>query len=95
VTPFLVISPVSLSSYSTSLCIVAGWVVVDKNIHTIGAKQLPRHNTENSKQLFQEKEMRGLSLYFHIYVSVTDLYIPRIDLPILLQENKWIDPGNI
>jgi hypothetical protein len=37
----LVISPVSLffSSYSTFLCIAAGWVVVDKNAHTIGAKQ--------------------------------------------------------
>jgi hypothetical protein len=39
VTPFLVISPVSLSSYSTFLCIAASWTVVDKNIHTIGAKQ--------------------------------------------------------
>jgi hypothetical protein len=35
----LVISPVSLSSYSTFLCIAAGWMVVDKNAHTIGAKQ--------------------------------------------------------
>ncbi len=24
-----------------------------------------------------------------------DLYIPMIDLPILLQENMWTDPGNI
>jgi hypothetical protein len=42
VTPFLVISPVSLSSYSTFLCIAAGWVVVDKNIHTTGGKQIQR-----------------------------------------------------
>jgi hypothetical protein len=26
---------------------------------------------------------------------VRDLYIPRIALPILLQENMWTDPGNI
>jgi hypothetical protein len=26
---------------------------------------------------------------------VRDLYIPRIGLPILLQENMWTDPGNI
>ncbi len=31
--------------------------------------------------------MRGLSPTFHIYVSVSDLYIPMICLPILLQEN--------
>jgi hypothetical protein len=36
----LVISPVSLSSYSTFLCIAAGWVVVDKNAHIIGAYQV-------------------------------------------------------
>ncbi len=28
----------------------------------------------------------------HIHVSVTVLYIPTIGLPILLQENMWIDP---
>jgi hypothetical protein len=28
-------------------------------------------------------------------VSGSDLYIPKIDLPILLQENMWTDPGNI
>jgi hypothetical protein len=26
---------------------------------------------------------------------VGDLYIPKMDLPILLQENMWNDPGNI
>ncbi len=28
-------------------------------------------------------------------MSVSDLYISRIGLPILLQENMWTDPGNI
>jgi hypothetical protein len=42
-----------------------------------------------------EKELRGLSPNFHIHVFVSDLYIPTIGLPILLQENMWIDPGNI
>jgi len=32
---------------------------------------------------------------FHIHVSVSDLYIPRIGLPILLQENMWMGSGNI
>jgi hypothetical protein len=27
--------------------------------------------------------------------SVCDLHIPKIGLPILLQENMWTDPGNI
>jgi hypothetical protein len=26
---------------------------------------------------------------------VSDLYIPTIGLPFLLQENMWTDPGNI
>jgi hypothetical protein len=48
---------------------------------------LHRHNTENSKQLFPESELGGLSPYFHIHVSVSVLYIPIIGLPFLLQEN--------
>jgi hypothetical protein len=31
----------------------------------------------------------------YIHVSVRDLYIPLIGLPILLQENRWADLGNI
>jgi hypothetical protein len=31
----------------------------------------------------------------YINVSVSDLYIPLIGLPILLQENKWAERGNI
>ncbi len=41
------------------------------------------------KNIFPEKELRGHSPNCHIHVSVSDLlytYIPRIDLPILLQE---------
>jgi hypothetical protein len=54
------------------------------------------HNTENSKQIFPEKELRGLSPNFHIHVSVSYLYmyIPMIGQPILLQENMWTDPAN-
>ncbi len=37
----------------------------------------------------------GLSPNFHIHASVSDLYIPTMCLPILLQENMWTDPGNI
>ncbi len=41
---------------------------------------------ENSKQQFPEKELPGHSPNFHIHVFVSDLYIPTIDLLILLQE---------
>jgi hypothetical protein len=56
---------------------------------------LQRHNTENLKQIFPEKELRGLSPNFHIHVSVSDLYITTISLPILVLENMCTDPGNI
>jgi hypothetical protein len=53
---------------------------------------LQRTNTENLKQILPEKELGGHSPTFHIHMSVSDLYIPTIDLPILLQENMRADP---
>ncbi len=47
---------------------------------------LQRQITEISKQIFPEKEYRGLSPNFHIHASVSDLYIPPIGLPLLLEE---------
>jgi hypothetical protein len=47
---------------------------------------LQRQKTEILKQIIPEKEYRGLSPNFHIHVSVSDLYIPTIGLPILLEE---------
>jgi hypothetical protein len=48
-----------------------------------------RHNTENSKQIFPGKELRGYSPNSYIHVSVSDLYIHSlISLPIMLQENR-------
>ncbi len=52
---------------------------------------LQRQNTENSKQIFPEKEYRGLSPNFHIHVSVSHLYISTIGLPILLEEILYVD----
>jgi hypothetical protein len=57
---------------------------VEESTH--GAHTLQRTNTENSKKIYPEKELRGLSPNFHIHVSVSDLYIHTIDLPILLRE---------
>jgi hypothetical protein len=48
---------------------------------------LQKQNTEISKQIFPEKEYPN----FHIHVSVRDLYIPTISLPILLEEICTVD----
>jgi hypothetical protein len=42
-----------------------------------------------------EKELCGLSPNFYIHVTVSELYSLTIGLPVLLQENMWIDPENI
>ncbi len=51
---------------------------------------LQRQFTENSKQIFPEIKLRGLSPNSYFYVSVSDLYIPTIGLPILVQENRCV-----
>jgi hypothetical protein len=46
------------------------------------------HCNENSIYIFLSWELRGLSLNFHIHVSVSDLYIPRIGPYIFLQQKN-------
>ncbi len=60
-----------------------------------GTYTLQKTKTENSKQIFPEKLLRGHSPNCHIDMSVSDLYSSTIDLSILLQENMWTDPGII
>ncbi len=81
------ITPLSCSGCNTLLCKLLNWSYVSSFFIPL---TLQKHNTEASKQIFPEKELRGISPNFHIYVSVRDLYIPTIGLPILLQENMWI-----
>ncbi len=50
------------------------------------AYALQRRNVENLKQIFPGKEYRGLSPNCHIHVSVSELYIPRLGLPFLLEK---------
>jgi hypothetical protein len=47
---------------------------------------LQRQNAGNLKQIFPEKEYRGLSPNFHFHVSASKLYIPTMGLPVLLEE---------
>ncbi len=45
--------------------------------------------------LFPKQDCNVPSPNFHIHVSVSDLYIPGIGLPILLKPNKQTGPGNM
>jgi hypothetical protein len=53
------------------------------------------HCKENPIHVLQEKKLRGLSPNFHIHVSVTDLYIPTIDPPIFLKQNRQTHHGSV
>jgi len=53
---------------------------------TVRSSALQRQNAENLKQIFLEKEYRGLSPNFHIHVSVSELYIPTMGLHVLVEE---------
>jgi hypothetical protein len=57
---------------------------------------LQRTNTENWKQIFPEKELRGNSPNFHFHVSVSDLYMYSHDRSAYSAAgNMWTNPGNI
>ncbi len=47
------------------------------------------------KLLFAKQNYNVLSPSSFTHISVRDLYISRIGLPILLQGNMWTNPGNI
>ncbi len=53
------------------------------------------HCKENSNYVFPEIKLRGLVPNDRIHAFVSDLYIPRISPPILLQLNMQTDRGNI
>jgi hypothetical protein len=58
-------------------------------VHEIGFifNALQRHNIENLKIIFPGKELHATVPIPKFHVS--DLYIPLVGLPILLQENRW------
>jgi hypothetical protein len=53
------------------------------------------HCTENPMHVVQEMKLHYLVPNSYIHVTVSDLYIPRIGLPILLQQNRQTDPKNL
>ena len=58
----------------------------DLQLFCFDISTLQRTNTENRKQIFLEKELRGHSPNVQMHVYESGLYIPTIELPILLQE---------
>ncbi len=48
----------------------------------------PLHCNGNTIYVFPEMKLCGLILNSYIHVSVSDLYISRMGLPILLQQNR-------
>ncbi len=56
---------------------------------------VPIYVLPEMKLLFPKQNYNVLSPSYYIHIFVTDLYISRINLPILLQGNMWTDPGNI
>jgi hypothetical protein len=56
---------------------------------------VPGYVFPERKLLVPKHNYNFLSLSPYTYISVRDLFISRIGLPILLQENMWTDPGNI
>jgi hypothetical protein len=79
-------SPKSMSNLGRLMVVVKFWLIAQV---TIAALQ--RQNTENSKQIFLETELRGLFPNFHIHVSVSDLCFPTI----LFCSKKICVAGNI
>jgi hypothetical protein len=66
---------------------------VQKIMHLVF--QTAKTLSKNTKRIFPEMKLRGLVPNSHIHVLVSDSYILTIGLPILLQENRWIDRGNL
>ncbi len=57
---------------------------------------LQRTNTENLKQIFPDKELRGHSPNFHIHVSVCERFIYSHDRSAYSAAgNMWTHPGNL
>jgi hypothetical protein len=76
-----------LGDFSLRMC--------DSEVQFITLHVNTTHCNENPIYVFPEKELRGLSPYFHIHVSVSDLYIPRIGPQLFLQQIRQTFRGNI
>jgi hypothetical protein len=78
--------PKDAYKHSDIVPLVAIHRFLERREDQLSPSTLQRHNAKNLKQIFPEKEYRGLSPNFHIHVSVTELYISTMGLPFLLEE---------
>jgi hypothetical protein len=60
----------------------------DHHAEILHLTTLQSNKTENLKQIFPGKQLLGYSPNSYIHVSVSDLYISLIGLPILLLKNR-------
>jgi hypothetical protein len=60
-------------------------------VYDISRWNLQRQNAENLKQIFPENKYRDLSPNLQLHVSVSELYIPTMGLPFLLEEMQYVD----
>jgi hypothetical protein len=78
------------------LSLQCGWRTASKGPVRIQYKCLVSiYVVPEMKLLFPKQNYNVLSPSSNTPISVRDLYISRICLPIPLQENMWTDPGNI
>ncbi len=82
----------SLLTYS-SLVLTEGTVLILGDLLQRRLEVL--HEVPEMKLLFPKQNYNVLSSSSNTHISVRDLYISRIGLPIPLRENMWTDPGNI
>ncbi len=64
-----------LKKYLSQTCVSVNHKNISVNKHVRNIYTLQRKNAKNWKQIFPEKEYRGLSPDFHIHVSVSELYM--------------------
>ncbi len=83
------------SGSATLLVRVVSFFIFNTSLRVVTEIEPPlqRTNTENSKQIFPEKELRGHSPNFHIYVSMSVFYIPYGRSAYSSAGNMWIDLG--
>ncbi len=75
----------SVSSYFIATCVLFCFAfrsALSCSVYLPVFPTLQRTNTENWKQIFTEKVLRDHSPNFHIPISVSDLHIPKIAMPI-------------
>jgi hypothetical protein len=77
-------------------------VVLQSFLRTYACRYIPRPSSDMDTEHYTDEktiyvflfwEMRGLTPNFHVHVSVSDLYIPRIGPHLFLEQKRRIDRG--